>query len=139
VLASSAAFFLGKDIFAGQSIQTRLGAPGSLRPVFGAALYLATSGLLSLGLGALIRRIAGAVAILIALIFLPVSDGALTAAWRTDVNPYLPSVAGQAIIGPTKFTPPGHLLAPWTGLAVFCGYAAVALIAAAITFSHRYT
>ena len=52
-------------------------------------------------------------------------------------NPCLPSVAGQAIIGHTKFTPPGHLLPPWTGFAVFCGYAAATLIAAAIMLSRR--
>jgi hypothetical protein len=45
--------------------------------------------------------------------------------------------AGQAIIGHTKFTPPGHLLLPWTGFAVFCGYAAAVLVAAAITISRR--
>ena len=52
-------------------------------------------------------------------------------------QPYLPSVAGQAIIGHTKFTPPGRLLFPWTGFAVFCGYAAAVLVAAAITISRR--
>ena len=38
-------------------------------------------------------------------------------------NPFLPSVAGQVIIGQTKFSPPGQLLILWTGFAVFCGYA----------------
>jgi hypothetical protein len=41
------------------------------------------------------------------------------------------------IIGPTTFTPPGHLLSPWAGFGVSCGYAAAALIAAAITISGR--
>jgi ABC-2 type transport system permease protein len=136
--ASLAAFFLGQAIFASAGIHVHLGAPGTLRPVFGAALYLAVFGLLSLGLGALIRRTAGAIAILIALvIFLPISVGALPAAWQNDLNPYLPSVAGQAVIGHTKFTPPGHLLPPWTGFAVFCGYAATTLIAAAVMLSRR--
>jgi ABC-2 type transport system permease protein len=95
-------------------------------------------GLLALGLGALIRRTAGALAILIALlIFLPASAGALPAAWRGHVNPWLPSAAGQVIIGPATFTPPGHLLSPWAGFGVSCGYAAAALIAAAITISGR--
>jgi hypothetical protein len=71
------------------------------------------------------------------LIFLPIGVGALPAAWQNDVNPYLPSVAGQAIIGHTKFTPPGHLLSPWLGFAVLCGYTAAILIAAAITISRR--
>ena len=136
--SSFAAFFVGQAIFAGKGIQTHLGDPGVLRSVFGGGLYLAVFGLLSLGLGALIRRTAGAIAILITLlIFLPASVGALPAAWRSDVNPYLPSVAGQMIIGRTKFTPPGHLLSPWTGFAVFCGYAAAVLLAAGVTLHRR--
>ncbi len=39
--------------------------------------------------------------------------------------------------GPTKFTPPGHLLSPWTGLAMLCGYTAAVLVAAALTISRR--
>jgi len=136
--ASLAAALLGQAIFASQGIHMHPGAPGMLRPVIGAALYLAVFGLLSLGLGALIRRTAGAIAILIALvIFLPVAVGALPAASQDHINPYLPSVAGQAVIGHTKFNPPGPLLSPWTGFAVFCGYAAAILIAAAITLRRR--
>jgi hypothetical protein len=79
-----------------------LGAPGTLRPVLGAAFYPAAFGLFALGLGTLIRRTAGAVATLIAvLIFLPAAAGALPTTWRDDVNRYLPSVAGQAVIRPT--------------------------------------
>ena len=65
------------------------------------------------------------------------SASLLPTTWRNDVTRYLPSVAGQAVIGPTKFTPPGHLLSPWTGFTVFCGYAAVVLFAAAITRYQR--
>lgn len=138
--AAFAAVVLGQAIFARQGIHMRLGTPGTLRAVMGAAVYLAVFGLLSLGLGALIRRTAGAVAALIALlIVLPAAVGALPAAWQGDITPYLPSVAGQAVIGRTKFTPAGHLLAPWTGFAVFCGYAAAILIAAAIALSRRDT
>jgi ABC-2 type transport system permease protein len=138
--ASFAAFFSGQAVFAGKGISVSLDAPEALRAVVGAALYLAVFGLLSLGLGALIRRTAGAIAFLVAvLIFLPASAGALPVAWRDDVSPYLPSVAGQAVIGPTKFTTPGPLLSPWTGFAVFSGYAAAALIAAALTLHRRDT
>ena len=71
-----------------------------------------------LGLGAPIRRTAGATALLITvLILLPAFAGALPAAWRGHVNPWLPSVAGQVIIGPATFTPPGHLLSPGPGSA----------------------
>jgi len=53
-------------------------------------------------------------------------------------HPYLPSAAGQAIIGRTKFAPQGlHLLSPWVGLAVVCAYATAALIAAAVILHRR--
>ena len=138
-LASSfAAFFLGQAIFASKGIHAHLGDPGTLRPVFGGALYLAVFGLLALGIGALARRTAGGIAALIVLtIFVPVAAGALPASWQDSLVRYLPSAAGQAIIGRTKFTPPGPLLSPWAGFGVFCGYAAAALLAAAIMLHRR--
>jgi ABC-2 type transport system permease protein len=138
-LASSlAAFFLGQAIFASKGIQMRLVDPGTLRPVIGCALYLAVSGLLALGIGALARRTAGGIAALITLtIFVPVAAGALPPSWQDSLIRYLPSAAGQALIGRTKFTPPNPLLSPWAGFGVFCGYAAAALLAAAITLNRR--
>jgi hypothetical protein len=113
-LASSfAAFFLGQAIFSGKGIQAHhLGDPGTLRPVFGAALYLAIFGPLALGIGALARRIAGGIAALIVLtIFVPVAAGALPASWQNSLVRYLPSAAGQAIIGRTNF-PTGPAAVP---------------------------
>jgi ABC-2 type transport system permease protein len=138
-LASSlAAFLLGQAIFAGKGIEVHLGDPGTLRPVLGGALYLAVFGLLSLGIGGLVRRTGGGIAALIGLtIFLPVAAGALPGSWQDSVIRYLPSAAGQAIIGRTKFTPPNPLLSPWAGFGVFCGYAAAALAATAITLYRR--
>ena len=106
--------------------------------MFGGGLYLAVFGLLALGIGALTRRTAGGIAALIVLtIFVPVAAGALPASWQDSLVRYLPSAAGQAIIGRTKFTPPGPLLSPWAGFGVFCGYAAAALLAAAIMLHRR--
>jgi ABC-2 type transport system permease protein len=140
-LASSfAAFYIGRAIFAGKGIHAHLTDPSALRSVFGAAGYLAIFELFSLSLGALIRRTAGAIAVLITvLIFLSASIGALPLAWQDTINPYLPSIAGQSITGRTKFTPvgQGHLLSPWTNFTIFCGYTAALLIAAAIRLYHR--
>ncbi|HZD65902.1 MAG TPA: ABC transporter permease subunit [Acidimicrobiales bacterium] len=138
LFASFGAFFLGQAIFAGKGISVTLGDPGVLRSVIGAALYLAVFGLLSLGIGAVVRRTAGAIAILVAvMIFLQVAVGGLPQTWQSTVTPYLPSVAGQMIIGPTKFTPPGPLLSPWTGFAVFCGYATALLVVGGISLHRR--
>jgi hypothetical protein len=53
------------------------------------------------------------------------------------ITRYLPSVAGQAIIGRTKFIPPGRLLPPAAGFALFCAYTAAVLTAAALTLTRR--
>ena len=43
---SESGFFLGQAIFASTGIHVHLGAPGTVRPVASAALYLAVFGLL---------------------------------------------------------------------------------------------
>jgi hypothetical protein len=61
----------------------------------------------------------------------------LPVTWQNSITRYLPSIAGQAAIGHTKFTPPGHQLTPWTGLGLFAAYTAATLIAAAIALNRR--
>jgi len=137
-LASLASFLVGQKILAGKHLQTHLGDPGALRSVLGAGLYIAVLGLLGLGLGTLIRYTAGAIAMLVGLILiLPVLIQGLPASWQDTLTRYLPSAAGQAVIGHTRFTPPGHQLTPWTGLGLFCAYTAATLVAAAVALNRR--
>ena len=137
-ISSIAAFFTGQAILSAKAIQARIGDPGVLRSVIGAGLYLAVLGLLALALGTLIRRTAGAIAAVAGVILvLPVFMQGLPSSWQNAITRYLPSAAGQAIIGRTKFAPPGHLLSPWAGFAVFCAYAAAALTAAAVMLNRR--
>ncbi len=138
LVSSLTAFAAGQVILSRKGIEAHLGDPGTVRPIAGAGLYLAVIGLLALGLGTLIRRTAGAIAAFTGLILvLPVVIQGLPTSWQDAITRYLPSVAGQAVIGRTKFTPAGHLLAPWTGFAVLCGYAAAALAAATVMLNHR--
>ena len=138
VASSFAAFYLGQALLASKHLQTHISDPGALRSVTGTALYLTVLGLLALGIGTLIRRTAGAIAAVIGLIIIvPVLVQGLPQSWQSTITRYLPSAAGQAVIGRTKFTPPGHVLPPWTGFAVFCAYAAVILTAAAIVLHRR--
>lgn len=138
IASSALAFFTGQGILAGKGLGTHIGAPGVMRSVIGAGLYLAVLGLLALGLGTLIRRTAGAIAAVIGLILvLPVLVQGLPAGWQDAITKYLPSEAGQAIIGHTKFAPAAPPLPPWTGFTIFCGYAAGTLIAAALVMNRR--
>lgn len=70
LVASFSAFWIGQRIFASKGLEASLTDPGMLRAVFGGALYLAAVGLLAIGLGTILRRTAGAVAALVALLFI---------------------------------------------------------------------
>ena len=139
IASSLSAFLVGQTILAHKGLQAHLGDPGVLRSVLGAGLYLAVLGLLALGVGTLVRSTVGATAVVVGLVFvLPGIVGALPTSWEDAVTPYLPSDAGQALIGRTKFAPQGlHLLPPWVGVAVVCAYGATALAAAAVILSRR--
>jgi ABC-type transport system involved in multi-copper enzyme maturation permease subunit len=140
MLTSLAAFAAGQAALSGRGIQAHLGSPGAARSVLGAGLYLAVTGLLALGLGTLIRRTAGAIAAVVGLlVILPVAVQGLPASWQNAATRYLPSAAGQAVIGRTKFTPHGAMLAPWAGFALYCAYTAAVLIASAILLTRRDT
>ena len=125
-------------LLAGKGIEAHISSPGALRSVIGTGPYLALFGLFALRLGSLIRRTAGAIAAVVGLIIiLPVLVQGLPQSWQNAVARYLPSAARQAIIGRTKFTPAGPVLAPWAGFALFCGYTLAVLVAAVIVLRRR--
>jgi ABC-2 type transport system permease protein len=129
------AFLIGQSILTSKHLQTNLSSPGVLRAVIGAALFLTVVGLLGIGLGALLRNTAGGISTLFGLLFvLPIIVRFLPSSWSDPINKYLPSNAGEAI---THVHPDPTLLAPWTGFGFFFGYAAVILIAAAISLRMR--
>jgi hypothetical protein len=129
------AFFAGQALLSGQHIQTTLSAPGVLRAVFGTGLYLTVVGLLGVGLGWIIRSTAGSIATLFGLLMvLPLLAGALPQSWANNINRYLPSNAGQALLDVHQSS---TALAPWTGFGVFCLYAAVAIAVAAVLLKRR--
>lgn len=138
IAAAFVAFLVATRVFAGRGVALALTDPGAVRAVVGAGLYLAVLAVLALALGAVIRSSVGTIAVVLALMLvLPGLAGVLPTAWQ-DAVAYLPAEAGQAIIGHTRFAPSGaHLLAPWTGFAVLCGYAVVALAAAAVALTTR--
>ena len=58
----------------------------------------------------------------------------LPSSWNDAISPYLPSNAGQAIMGVTEGAP---ILAPWTGFALFAGYTAALIAVAAVLIRRR--
>jgi ABC-2 type transport system permease protein len=135
-LASSfASYFLGQAIMSSAHINSTLGQPGVLRAVVGGGLFLAACGLLSYGLGALIRHTAGAISAAAGLLFVvTILAGFLPASWAVHIDRWVPFEAGSAVWQNVMGT---NLFSPWAGFAVFCGYAAIALAAGLWRFRYR--
>jgi ABC-2 type transport system permease protein len=132
--ASLVAFFSSQAILSGRNIETSFTAPGVPRAVIGAALYLTVVGLFGLGLGAIVRNTAGGIAAFAGIMFvLPPLMNVLPLSWNQAASPYLPLQAGERIMALQQ----GDQLAPWTGFGVFCAYAAVALVVAAVLLRRR--
>jgi ABC-2 type transport system permease protein len=140
LVTSFASFFVGQMILSGVHAGTSLGQPGVLRAVIGGGLFLVVCGLLSYGLGGVIRHTAGAIAAAIGLLFVLWGlSGFLPSppsGWfgQADIDKWIPFNAGGAI---WEHTSGVNLFSPWIGFAVFCGYAAVAMAAGLILFLQR--
>lgn len=133
--AAFAAFFIGQSILSRKGLQTTLASPGVSRAVLGAALFLTVVGVLGLALGALLRNTAAGISTLFGLLFvLPIILHFFPTSVSDAVDKYLPSSAGQAIM---HARPAVGSLSPWTGFLLLCGYAAAALVAAAIMIERR--
>jgi ABC-type transport system involved in multi-copper enzyme maturation permease subunit len=130
-----AAFFVTQAVLNTHDLGVSLGEGSTLRKVCGGALYLVVVGLLGLGIGTILRHSAAAISTVLALLFvLPILAGALPQSWQEHVVKYLPGQAGQAIF---QRVPDSVTLAPWTGLALFAGYALLALVIGAVLLRRR--
>jgi ABC-2 type transport system permease protein len=135
LVTSFVSYFVGQAILSTQHINSTIGQPGVLRAVIGGGLFLAVCGLLSFGLGAVLRHTAGAITASIGVLFvLFILSGFLPNNWAVHIDKWIPFNAGGAIWENQSGT---SMFSPWTGFAVFCGYAAVALAAGLILFRNR--
>ncbi len=130
LLASFVSFFLGQALLSRHHLGVSLTAPGALRSVLGAALYVTVAGLIGVALGALLRNTAAGITSFAGVFFvIPPLAGLLPSSVSGHLAQYLPSAAGEALWGGA--TGIRNALSPWTGFALLCGYAAVLLAAAA--------
>jgi ABC-2 type transport system permease protein len=129
------AFLGGQAVLARKHIGAALGDPHVLRAILGAGVYLTIIGLLGLALAAIVRRTAGAIAALFALVLvLPLLAQALPSPWNNDVTKFLPSGLGAAMF---RVRPSGDLLSPGVALVVALIWLAVAFALAAILITRR--
>ncbi|MFI5935908.1 ABC transporter permease [Actinoplanes sp. NPDC051494] len=123
------AFLFAAPLISGEPIALGIGADGVLRSLLGAGLYLGLVGVFGVALGMLVRSSAGGIATLVGvLLILPGLTSLLPDSWSDTIGPYLPGTAGGAVM--SLQTSDGSL-GPWTGLAVFAGWVALTLAAAA--------
>ncbi|MDQ6784823.1 MAG: ABC transporter permease [Actinomycetota bacterium] len=133
LVSSFAAFWGGEALLGTHGVS--LGAPGALRSVIGVALYLTVAGLLGVSFGFIVRNTAGGIAALFGLLLvLPGLSNLLPNSWQDSVVPYFPSNAGQALYSQHSDHAMMH---PWAGFALFVGYLAIAILAAAISLRRR--
>ena len=138
LVTSFLSFFVGQLILSTQHVNTTLGHPNVLRIVIGGGLFLAVCGLLSFGIGAMLRHTAGVIASGIGLMFvLWILSQFLPgppSGWfgQEDIDKWIPFNAGSAI---WENQANGlHPFSPWIGFGVFCAYAAVAVVGGLIVF-----
>ena len=109
-----------------------LGDPGVLRAILLSGAGIALIGLFGLGLGAIIRHSAAALAVYVGAVFLV---GQLLLALAPSAVRWVPLAIVSDSLAVSR--PAAAGLSPWTGLAVLCLYAAAALGTGAWLLTHR--
>jgi ABC-2 type transport system permease protein len=131
LVASFISFFLGQALLNSHQLGVSISAPGALRSVIGAALYVSVAGMIGVALGALFRNTAAGIATFAGIFFvIPPLTGLLPASISDHLTQYLPSYAGEAVWGGARGVT--DALSPWTGFALLCAYAVVLIAAAAL-------
>jgi ABC-2 type transport system permease protein len=131
------AFLASQSILSRHHASYPFSHPGVSRAVIGAALYLVVVAIFTVALGAITRNTAGGIVAFAAIFFvIPPLMNVLPTSWNNAISPYLPSNAGRDVI---SITHDAHALGPWTGFALFCGYAALAVAVAAVLVVRRDT
>ena len=134
-LLAFACFFLTQAILSRHHRSLALFHPGALRAVLAAGLVLAACAIAGVGVGAVIRHTAGAIAAAVTVIYLlAVLCLVLPHPWNIRLGRFtLPLAAYQLV---TLHPQPG-LLPPGLSMLVLIGWPAAALLAAALVITRR--
>jgi hypothetical protein len=118
-----ASFFIGQALISGHAPTATLGDPTVLRALIGGGLCGALIALMGLALGTMLRHAAGAIAVLVAILFvLPGIAAALPASIEHTVQEYWPTQAGGQV---TVVVHTANTLSPWAGFGLFFLFVAV--------------
>lgn len=133
-----AAFFSSQAILSRHGIlQISLSHSGVARSVVGGAVYLVLVGIFALGIGAIVRNTAGAIATFAGIFFvIPPLMNVLPSSWNTAISKYLPSEAGRQLV---SLTHDSSSLSPLWGGLLFAAYCAFVIGLAATLLLRRDT
>lgn len=128
-----------------RGINPDFGDPAVWLAFVGGAGYLALVGIMSLGIGTIIRSSAGGIAaslglILVVPVILRVLAAVTRTQWPLNILAFLPSEAGaQMFAYPTNLPAPPDtiVLEPWQGALVLAAWAAVMFVVGAILLKRR--
>jgi ABC-2 type transport system permease protein len=135
-ITAYAAFFAGQAVLEGPAPHATLGQPGVLRAVLMAGTYPTLIALVGLGIGALVRHTAGALCVLVGVLFvLPLLAAALSPSFQDLAQEFLPHPMAATSL--TAVKPLAHSLPPAVALGLLCAYAAAALAAGAWALARR--
>jgi ABC-type transport system involved in multi-copper enzyme maturation permease subunit len=135
-LISFASYFIGMALFSGHAPISHLGDAGVVRAIILTGAYEAIVCLIALGIGFALRHTAGAISSLVAiLIVLPAVISALPTTAQNSLERFMPEQIAASSTG--AVVPEAPYFGPWTGFAILCLYAAVAIGAGLWTFRRR--
>ena len=122
------ATFSGTDVITASTVLTA---------IIGTALFVTIVALIAFGVGSIVRHTAGAISIVIALLFIvPILEQTLPNDWRWDIMRFLPDAATRVISVTVGGTNP-HLWSAWPQLGVTALWAAVLVGIGAYLFRKR--
>ena len=129
-------FFVGQAIIS-RHVAISLSDPGVLRAIVGYGLYLALVGMFALALGAIVRHVAGAIVLVLALtIVFPTVLNGLAGKVGQHLSTYMPGTqAGLQIMSSGRGD--DSVVSPWQGFGVACGWTALAVLIAGILLNRR--
>jgi ABC-2 type transport system permease protein len=132
-ISAWAAFGLGQAVLQAPAPHAALGQPGVLRAVLLAGAYPALIALIGLGAGAVFRHTAGAIGVIVGLLFvLPLLF--VSPSLQVTGEKFLPHPMANAL---TEVRPEAGALPPAASLALLCAYALAALAAGAWALAQR--
>jgi ABC-2 type transport system permease protein len=109
-----------------------------LMAIIGCALFVTLVALIAFGVGALVRHTAGAIAIVIAALFIiPVLEQALPSNWRWDIMRFLPDAANRVVSVTIANSGNPHLWSAWPQLGVTALWTVALVAAGAYLFRKR--